>query len=102
MNDRERLERQHVIDRDGRCVFAILDPEHVCRRLGVPHRSDAKHLLTVEHVKHRGMLAMGRRAPSDRRHMVACCLDKNVAVPSKVEREILRTYLEEVNREKRR
>lgn len=40
---------------------------------------------------------MGRRAPSDRKHMVALCLDANVGVPSKAEREWMRQYLASVN-----
>ena len=47
---------------------------------------------TVEHVK--DDLAMGRRAPSDERHLVACCWGHNAfAPPSKEMRHKLRVWL---------
>lgn len=95
MNTREQEERAFVIRRDGECVLAKMNDLHVCRRMGTPHRPDMPHLLTVEHVKDQSM--MGRRAPSDRKHMVAMCLDANVAVPSKDTRQWLREYLRRVN-----
>ena len=94
MNDAEKLERQYVLERDRFCVLFIRDPEHVCHRVGSQHRSSNKRLLTVEHVKDHSM--MGKRAPSDRKHMVAMCLDANVAVPSKAVREWIRDYLRRV------
>lgn len=95
MNDQERRERAFVLDRDKECVLAKRDPRHMCRRMGSSHKSNVLRLLTVEHVKDQPM--MGKRAPSDRRHMVAMCLDANVAVPSKEVREWLRDYLKRVN-----
>jgi len=94
MNSAGQLERQHVLDRDRFCVLFIRDPEHACHRMGFPHRPSNKRLLTVEHVKDNAM--MGKRAPSDRRHMVAMCFDSNVAVPSKAMREWIREYLRRV------
>lgn len=94
MNDAERSEREHVLRRDGRCVLHIRDERHVCRRMLMAHRPDSLRMLTVEHVKDQPM--MGRRAPSDRRHMVAMCYDANVAVPSKEVRAWIRDYLSRV------
>jgi hypothetical protein len=94
VNAEERAERQYVIDRDGECVLVKRDPDHVCRRLGFPHRSSTKRFLTVEHVKDQPM--MGKRAPSNRWHMVAMCWDGNVAVQSKVVREWIREYIRRV------
>lgn len=82
------------MSRDGMCVLAIRDPRHQCRRLGFPHRPDVIRLLTVEHIKDQPM--MGKRAPSDRRHMVAMDFDANVAVPSREVRDWIREYLRRV------
>lgn len=88
--------RAAVFARDGRCVLAVLDAQHVCRdRWGTPHRSDATRLLTVEHVKTE--LRLGLRAPSDLRHLVAMCWAGNVGVPSKDQRQAIRVYLAAVN-----
>lgn len=47
---------------------------------------------TVEHVK--DDLMMGRRAPSDERHLVACCWGHNAfSPPSKEVRYMLRSWL---------
>lgn len=97
MTPAEKREREFVIARDGECVLVKRDPSHVCHRMGFPHRADSKRLLTVEHVKERGKMAMGIKASSDRQHMVAMCFDANVAVPSRVVREWLREYLAKVN-----
>lgn len=97
MNREEQAERDFVLDRDRECVLAKRDRSHVCTKLRTPHRSDNRRLLTVEHVKERGKMAMGLRAKSDRHHMVAMCWDGNVAVPSREVREWLRDYLLEVN-----
>jgi hypothetical protein len=94
MNDEERREREYVLERDRVCVLFIRDPEHVCHRMGFPHRPSNKRLLTVEHVKDHAM--MGKRAPSDRWHMVAMCFDANVAVQPKVVREWIREYIRRV------
>ena len=84
--------REAVIRRDGCCFIARIDPEHVCRdRWGYPHAATDDLLLTLEHVK--SDLRIGRRAPSDLRHLVALCHGSNVAVPSKAQRALMRTYL---------
>lgn len=84
--------RDAVLERDRRCVLFDLDPDHVCRdRWGQLHMPDARHLLTVEHVK--SDLRMGRRAPDDMDHLVAMCWAGNVGVPSKEQRAKIRAYL---------
>ena len=96
MNAHERDEREYVLERDRECVLHKRDPGHVCRKLGSKHRADNRRLLTVEHVKERGKMAMSLRATSDRWHMVAMCWDANVAVPNRETREWIRDYLKEV------
>lgn len=97
MNAEEQEERAFVIKRDGECVLHKRDPEHVCRSpWGDAHAPTRTDLLTVEHVKDH--LMMGRRAASDRRHMVAMCWGGNVGVPSKEVRAWLRSYLLEVQK----
>lgn len=95
MTPEEQREREFVMSRDGECVLAKRDSSHVCHRMGFPHPASSVRLLTVEHVKDAPM--MGRRAPSDRQHMVAMCFDANVAVPSREVRAWLREYLAKVN-----
>lgn len=95
MRDRvDPKERQHVIDRDGECVLFKMDADHRCARIGIPHNPNKKTWLTVDHVKDGPM--MGKRAPSDRKHMVAMCLDGNVSVPSKEVRAWQRDYLRKI------
>ena len=86
--------RQAVLERDGwGCVLARLDPTHMCRdRWG--ERQPAFWELTIEHVK--SELRAGVRAPSDMAHLVAMCYGGNVGVPSKVQRNAIRAYLESV------
>lgn len=69
------LSRQTVI-----CVAAWLGATGPC---GGPQ--------TVEHVK--DALMMGKRAPGDVKHLVACCQNHNVGVPSKEVRELMREHL---------
>lgn len=88
-------EREFVLRRDGECVLFKRDPSHRCSFMGTEHRPGDIKRLTMEHVKDAPM--MGKRAPSDRKHMVALCLDANVRVPSRVEREWMRAYLAEMN-----
>lgn len=84
--------RRAVLERDGACILAKIEPDHVCRDLwGHPHASDDLDRLSLEHVK--DQLTMGKRAPSDEAHMVALCGYANVAVPSKRQREYFRDYL---------
>ena len=96
-------ERQFVLERDRECVLAkrarALGERHQCRTaFGDPHRSDNLRLMSLEHVKERGKMAMSKKADDDRYHMVTMCYLANVAVPSRIVREWLRDYLEEVNR----
>ena len=88
--------RAAVLERDGWCVLAKVDPDHQCRDVwGYPHHPADKARLTVEHVK--DQLRMGVRAPSDMAHLIALCGGANVGVPSKAEREAFRSYLARVN-----
>jgi len=90
-----KADREYIFTRDGGCVMARFDTQHVCRTVyGEAHAPGDLRLLTIEHVK--DDLRMGRRAPSDRRHMVALCGMANDQVPSKEARAILRLYLSEV------
>lgn len=71
------------------CVVRFLDP----------HTSGTcSGQQTVEHVK--DQLMMGKRAPSDMRHLVACCWWHNaVRIPSKQMRYQLRTWLRRLHPE---
>ena len=94
--------RERVLRRDGACVAAVLESrgmvdtrDHVCRdQWGAEHDPRALGRLTLEHVK--DDLAMSMRAPSDERHLVACCYGLNVGVPSKTWRAAFRAYLRSV------
>ena len=87
--------RRQVLQRDGQCVLAILEPGHLCRDTwGRHHASTALDLLSLEHVKDQPR--MGRRAPSDPAHLVAMCHWSNVNVPSKDQRTAIREYLRRV------
>lgn len=84
--------RELVLRRDGRCFMARLSPSHVCYdAFGRAHASDRLDLLTLEHVKDQPRL--GKRAPSDERHVLALCYRANVGVPSKATRQAMRAYL---------
>lgn len=88
--------RWAVFERDKGCFLVRLDPGHVCYdQWGNPHAPDRLEKLTLEHV-HDGYGMMGRRAPSDARHMVALCFSANIGVPSKATRAAMRAYLREV------
>lgn len=85
-----------VLLRDRRCVLSFLSPGHVCRDAwGLTHDPADLGRLTLEHV-HDGYGRMGKRAPSDMAHLVALCGGANVSVPSKVQRQAMRAYLESV------
>ena len=63
---------EYVMRRDGMCLAARLDLGHLCRdTYGYPHRSDDRKKLTLDHVHDSAMA--GKRAPSDRRHLVSLC-----------------------------
>ena len=86
-----------ILERDGWCVLSKIDSDHGCRDAwGVPHHPADRRLLTLEHV-HDGYGLMGRRAPSDERHLIALCAGANIGVPSKAQRAEFREYLARVN-----
>lgn len=83
-----------VIYRDGRCFWASVDREHICRdRWGVRHDPDALLLLTVDHVHLHAGGTRGKKAPDDREHLVAMCHVGNVPGPPRRIRELEREYL---------
>lgn len=87
--------REAVFRRDGMCVAAKLDPQHVCRDAwGTPHDPRALARLSLEHIKPH--LMAGRRGPSTAEWTVALCMGANVGVPSKELRAALREYLRTV------
>ena len=84
--------RDAVLRRDGVCVLALYEPEHICRnRWGREHAPTDVSELTVEHVK--DFLAMGQRAPSDPEHLVALDFAANFRPPTKAQRAIFRAHL---------
>ncbi len=85
-----------VLVRDRECCLAKIEPGHLCRdQWGTPHASTDLAKLTLEHV-HDGYGQMGKRAPSDRRHLLALCASANIGVPSKSQRQAFRAYLEAI------
>lgn len=89
--------REQILDRDGACLLWKMDNDHQCRdTFGNPHAPNDRGRLTLEHV-HDGYGLMGRRAPSDARHLLALCGGSNTGVPSKADRAAFRAYLERVN-----
>ena len=88
--------RWEVFARDGECVLAKIEPDHVCKDIwNQEHAPNDFDRLTLEHVHREGRM-MGRRAPSDARHLIALDGFANFSVPSKVQREAFRAYLEVV------
>ena len=85
----------YIMARDRMCIAARISNDHVCRdRWGNVHPSTDIGRLTLDHV-HDGYGLMGRRAPSDARHLVALCNSANVGVPSTALRQAERAYLAE-------
>jgi hypothetical protein len=83
---------REVLALDGGCVAAILDSNHECRdAMGVPHAWNELGRLTVDHVQE-GYGRMGKRAPSDRAHLVAMCHAGNLYW-APVHRQAEREYL---------
>ena len=75
--------REEVLARDGGCVAALLQPS-----LSGPCWGP----LTLDHVKDGPM--MGKRAPSDARHLVTLCAGHHVETPwATSNRPLLRWYL---------
>jgi hypothetical protein len=87
-----RETRDAVLRRDGICVLALYEREHICRnRWGREHAPTDVAELTVEHVKNHS--AMGQRAPSDPEHLVALDFAANLRPPTKAQRAIFRAHL---------
>ena len=86
----------YIKSRDGGCVVAQLPGiVHTCRdEWGTPHPWDAVDMCTVEHVLESPR--MGKRAKSDRWHMVMACGYSNIrnGETSKY-RQKIREYLAE-------
>jgi len=62
-----------VLERDGGCVAAILDPAHRCRdQWGENIHPSWISRMTLDHVQD-GYGRMGLRAPSDPAHLVTLC-----------------------------
>lgn len=76
MTRRDRVSpalRRSVLERDGGCVAAIIDPRHVCRdQWGRSHGSFLLTAMTLDHIQE-GYGRMGVRAPSDPAHLVTLC-----------------------------
>jgi hypothetical protein len=84
--------RDAVLRRDGICVLALYEREHICRnRWGREHAPTEVSELTVEHVH--DFLMMGKRAPSDPEHLVALDFAANFRPPTKAQRALFREYL---------
>ena len=63
---------EYILDRDRICIAARFDLSHQCRtRFGTPHRSDDRRKLTLDHVHDEA--TAGKRAKSDKWHLVAAC-----------------------------
>lgn len=85
-----------ILARDKECVQHKLDPTHICRdRNGYPHSPDKLALLTLDHVH--DMATMGKRAPSDRAHLVALCFGSHITSGwATSHRPDLRRYIRQV------
>jgi hypothetical protein len=75
---------QYIVARDKDCIFSSL-PDHVCRGR-----------ITLEHVPGRNENAFGRRAKSDRLHLVVACLDANVNGYASAHRDFAREHIAKV------
>ena len=86
------------MERDKFCfLYRMYGSDHICHdRWGIVHHPYSTGRLTLDHVK--DGLMMGRRAPSDARHLVAMCAAGNNKPPNKEEREAERAYLAEVEK----
>ena len=86
---------RYILQRDCQCVLHLFDPLHQCfDRWGEWNWPFDLEALTVDHVWREGEGAhAGKRAPSDRWHLVAMCWAGNAKPPSHDEREAERRYL---------
>ena len=83
----------YILRRDKFCFgFRLYGALHVCRDFLGKHAPDDFERLTLGHTK--TALAMGKRAPSDAKHLVAECWGFNVKPPNREERQAERAYLE--------
>lgn len=95
--------RDEVIARDlrfaGGCVAQFLYDRHKCAdywgRASLP---DYVPALSLDHVQD-GYGRMGKRAPSDRAHLVTLCYHGHLLGWATSHRPLLREYLERVERE---
>lgn len=79
------------------CLAAKLDYGHECRdAFGHPHDPRDVGKLTLDHVKDHAM--MGKRAPSDAKHLVAVCFAANVYGWCSAHRQLERDYLAWIER----
>jgi hypothetical protein len=84
--------RWAVFSRDGGCILASLQEGHQCKdRWNQPHAPNNFDVLSVEHIK----LELGMSVPRihDLQHCVTLCAAANINVPSKAQRELMRSYL---------
>jgi 5-methylcytosine-specific restriction endonuclease McrA len=87
--------RREVLERDGGCVAPRLGALSECRdRWGHIVRPDETSALTLDHVKD---APGGRRAPSDRAHLVALCWGHHLGGWATSHRPDLRAYLRAVD-----
>lgn len=75
----------YVMLRDGSCVARQIDPDHHCQGHA-----------TLDHVPGKNQNAMGRRSPSDRKHLVRLCLSANIDGWASAHRDAEREYLARV------
>ena len=92
-----------VVARDlrfaGGCVAKFLDDRHKCTdRWGQSCSANYLGALTLDHVQD-GYGRMGKRAPSDRAHLVTLCYHAHLLGWATRNRPLLREYLERVERE---
>lgn len=85
-----------ILARDQMCFAARIDFEHVCRdTYGDVHRADDKKRLTLDHVH--DAATTGKRAPSDKYHLLALCGWANTQGWASAHRNDEREYLAMVN-----
>lgn len=88
---------EYIVERDtryaGGCVAAYLDPSHGCRNeWGTPFPPESVP-LTLDHVQE-GYGRMGKRAPSDKGHLVSLCYYAHLNGWATSNRDALRWYLD--------
>ena len=87
-------ERDVVLRRDSQCFVFRIDHSHVCRgAFGQQHSPFDIERLTLDHFHLRPGGVKGKKAKSDRWHMVAMCHTANIGAPSREIREKEREYM---------